>query len=136
MTVESAQYITQINSDFPENSATISKNLAQHINLTKNVIVNVFGKYNQEVTYYDPKLNNVAGLTANLQSQINTISNNRLSASASLRGDIVSTSASLNASLLNNNETAVNTTQLGARHIYVQTATPSTAIEGDVWFRL
>ena len=71
MTVESANFITQLNQDYPEHSATISKNLAQHINLLKTVLLNTM-PYGENVGFSSAHINRLRDLTSNFQSQLNT----------------------------------------------------------------
>lgn len=201
MTVESAQFITQLNSDYPEESATISKNLAQHISLLKNVLLRTI-PYSTTIDASQNSINNVSHLTANFQTQINSISSDYISLSAVITTDIRSlssslsqgiadisanfephidsvssiaqaeknsmsgsvraeitnmsaqlstnisnmsssiesqvqaTSATINSTKLDVGSTAYAAERINSSKLYVQTATPGTIIEGDIWFKI
>jgi len=146
MEYESASFIAQLNVNLPTESATVSTYLALQIRMVKRAITTTLGSLNSEVSAGPAQLNRLAGLTSDMQAQINTLKLTRLpnmsasveaalrAMSAGLATRMAEVSATLNATLLDVSATAVNTIRWDGAQQFVQTATPSSPEVGALWF--
>lgn len=153
---DSASFISQLNISLPTASATASK-AAQRWQHIKRAIKATLPNMSSQMSATPACLNHLNGLTANFQTQLNTLKNNAAAMSGSIQTRINTMSTSLNAdvgvisasrqaqvnamrtSIETNSATASATVETcllwdGAAK-YVQTATPSANV-GDIWFQI
>jgi len=100
MSLESANFISQLNENYPESTATASKSW-EHINLWKKVQKQSWLNINSEVSANSFELNQLVGIRTQVQSQINSLNARILTASVSLDNDFRSASENLFVQLRN-----------------------------------
>lgn len=117
MPIESATFINQLNTAYPEISDAYST-ADDHLRLIKSAIRNTFSDVGSEISASAGEFNFLIGVTSNLQTQIETTN--------ALYNDIIGGTA-----------TAANAIEWEGAARFVSTATASDGIgaNGDLWFR-
>ena len=132
MGVESASYISQMDITNPRGTDQRST-LDDHARLIKTAVRNTLPNMNSTMSATPVALNLVNTLTANAQTQLNQLADDRHSISAVLMAEIASVSSALQAALLDLSATAVNSILWDGSALFIQTATPAMSA-GDIWF--
>lgn len=154
MSIEAADYISQLIDSNPAGTDKYST-ADNHLRLIKKVLTQSFPNVSGVVSATAAAINNIQGAAGNIQTQIDTvnvsiastsadIASQISSASASFASDISSVSVTLNSDIrsvsatlasakLGASSTAVAALTWRTHSIYVQTATPTVAVDG-IWF--
>lgn len=129
---DSASFIGQLDINLPTNSATLSTAASRWQHL-KRTIKTTLPNLGSEASATPAELNHTKGLTANLQTQLNSLRITKLEA---LSSSVQTQAEALRVGRLSRSGTAIDALLWGGSGQHFQTATPTTSVIGSLWLRL